>query len=149
MLLRRCPSSLVRLASKEACELHRAVNGFRSTVREKDAIHPGPSDEFARERALVGVMKEIREVNGARGLTADYFHDAGMRMSERVYRDTSKKIEIFFPYGIENVSAAVAGYHHTLALVGMQNELLGLKQARVRFRGVRAAKHWTQNAKRQ
>src|SRR6266850_2201401 len=139
MLLRRRPSSLVRLACKEACELHRAVDGFRAAVRKKDAIHPGPSDDFARERALVGVMKEIREVNGARGLTADYFHDAGMRMSECVYRDTAKKIEIFLPSGIENVSAAAVGHHHRLALVGWQKELLGIKQARVRFGGFRRA----------
>src|SRR5882762_5016909 len=139
MLLGRRPSSLVRLASKEACELHRAVNGFRAAVRKKDAIHPGPSDDFARERTLVGVMKEIREVNGARGLTADYFHDAGMRMSECVYGGTAKKIEIFFPSGIENVSAAAVGQHHRLALVGWQKELLGIKQARVRFGGFRRA----------
>jgi len=75
---------------------------------------------------LVRVVKEIREVNGACGFTADYFHDAGMRMSERVYCDTAKKIEILFSSGIENISAATMGHHHGLALVGRQKELLGV-----------------------
>ncbi len=42
VLLRSRPRSLVGLPSKQARELHRAINGFRPAVREKDAIHPGP-----------------------------------------------------------------------------------------------------------
>src|SRR6266480_1092816 len=135
-VLFRCrPRSLVGLASKQARELHRAINGFRPAVREKDAIHPGPRCQFARERALVGIMKKIGEVNGARGFTADYLHDAGMRMSERVYGDTAKKIEILFSRGVENVRAAAVGHDYRLALVGRQKELLGVQQARVWFGG--------------
>ena len=76
-------------------------------------------------------MKKIREVNGARSFTADYLHDAGMRMSERVYGDTAKKIEILFSRGVENVRAAAVGHDYRLALVGRQKELLGVHQARV------------------
>src|SRR5438045_6703373 len=131
MLLLCLPLSLAGLASKQARDLHRAINGVRPAVREKDAIHPGPRCQFARERALVGIMKKIGEVNGARGFTADYLHDAGMRMSQRVYGDTAKKIEILFSRGIENVRAPAVGQAYRLARVGGQTELLAVQQARV------------------
>jgi len=47
---------------RKARELHRSVNGFCAAVRKKDAVHTRPSGEFARERALVGVVIEVREV---------------------------------------------------------------------------------------
>src|SRR5258707_2106033 len=84
MLLRGGPGSFFGFAAKEARELHRAVNGLRAAVRKKDAAHAGPCGEFARKRALIGVMKEIREVNGTRGFSPDYFHDARMRMAKGV-----------------------------------------------------------------
>src|SRR5205814_9943767 len=102
VLLRCRPRSLAGLASKQARELHRAINGFRPAVREKDAIHPGPRCQFARERALVGIMKKIGEVNGARGFTADYLYDGGLRMSGRGYCDTVKEIEILSSRRIED-----------------------------------------------
>src|SRR5260370_28788517 len=73
MLLRCRTRGLVRLAPKEARELHRAVNGFGAAIRKKGAVHPGPSGEFARERALIGMVKEIRKMNGAGSFAADHF----------------------------------------------------------------------------
>src|SRR6202158_6429882 len=76
MFLRGRPRGLVRLASKEPRELEGAIERFRAAVGEEHAVKPGPSGEFARERALIGIVIEIREVNGAGGFAADYIHDA-------------------------------------------------------------------------
>src|SRR5216684_2320115 len=131
MLLRRGAGSLVRMAAEEACELHRAVNRFGAAIRKEDAVHAGPSGEFARERALIRVMKKIRKVNGARRFAADYFHDSWMRVAERVHGDAAKKIKILFPRGIENVCSAAVSHDHGLALIGGQKKLLGIQQPRV------------------
>src|ERR1700687_6323379 len=87
MLLRGRPRSLVRLAPKEPRELECAIDRFRAAVGKEHAIKPGPSGEFARERALIGIVIEIREVNGAGGFAADYFHDARVRVAERIDGD--------------------------------------------------------------
>jgi hypothetical protein len=131
MLLRGCSSGLVRLASKEPRELECAIDRFRAAVRKKDAVHSGPRRQFARERALIRVMKKIREVNGARCFAADNFYDARMRVAERVDGDTAKKIKVLFSSGIENVCTSAVSHDHGLTLVGGQKKLLGIKQARV------------------
>src|SRR5260370_10465431 len=133
MLLRCRAWGLVRLAPKESRKFHRAVNGFGATIRKKDAVHPGPAGEFAREWALIGMVKEIRKMNGARSFAADPFHDARMRVPERVHGDTAQKIEILFSGGIENAGAAAVSHERGLALGGGQKELLGIEQARVGF----------------
>src|SRR5260370_41225867 len=123
MLLRGGPGSFFGFAAKEARELHRAVNGLRAAVRKKDAAHAGPCGEFARKRALIGAMKEIREGNGTRGFSPDYFHDARMRMAKGVASDAAQKSERFFTRGIETERAAAVGHDHGRALIGGQEEL--------------------------
>src|ERR1700682_2863154 len=138
MLLRGRPRGLVRLASKEPRELEGAIDRFGAAVGEEHAVKPGPSGEFARERALIGIVIEIREVNGAGGFAADYFHDARMRVPERIDGDTAKKIQIFLASGVVDVSAAAVGHHRRLALVSRQKELLGVEQARIGFGPLRS-----------
>src|SRR5712692_3643949 len=137
MLLRGRSGSFFGFAPEETSELHRSVNGFRAAVRKKDAVHPGPCGEFARERTLIRVMKKIRDVNGARGFAADYFHDPRMRVAKRVHGDAAQKIEVLFPRGIEDVCAAAVSQNNGLAFVCGQKELFGVEQARVRFGGFR------------
>src|SRR5260370_32598162 len=103
MLLRCRTRGLVRLAPKEARELHRAVNGFGAAIRKKGAVHPGPSCEFARERALIGMVKEIRKMNGAGSFAAHHFHDARMRVATCIHGATAQEIEGLFSGGIKNV----------------------------------------------
>src|SRR6266852_5587456 len=137
MLLRRGAGSLVRMAAEEACELHRAVNRFGAAIRKEDAVHAGPSGEFARERTLIRVMKKIRKVNGTRRFAANYFHDARMRVAKRVHGDAAQKIEILLPRGIEDIRAAAVSQNNWLAFICGQKELFGVEQARVRFGGFR------------
>ncbi len=132
MFFCNCSRSLVRLPPVEPRQFHRAINRLRAAVRKKDAVHAGPTGKFARQRALVGVMKEIREVNRTPGFATYHFHDSRMRVAERVYGDAAKKIQIFFPSGIENVRAAAMCHDHRRALIGRQKELLGLQQASIR-----------------
>src|SRR5258708_30191863 len=115
MLLRCRPRSLLRIPSIEPCQFHRAIDRFRAAVRKKDAVHPGPSGEFARERALIRVMKKIRKVDGAGSFVANYFHDARMSVPERVYGDAAKQIEGLFSGGTENVCAAAVAHDHPRA----------------------------------
>src|SRR5712692_6495790 len=96
MLLRGRSGSFFGFAPEETSELHRSVNGFRAAVRKKDAVHPGPSGEFARERALIGIVVEIRKVDGAGSFVANYFHDARMSVFFFNYRTATEKIEILF-----------------------------------------------------
>src|SRR6266852_1609439 len=141
--------SFLGFAPEETSELHRSVNGFRAAVRKKDAVHPGPSGEFARERALIGIVVEIRKVDGAGSFVANYFYDARMSVPERVYGNATEKIEVLFPRGIENVCAAAVGHDHRRALVGGQKELLGIKQAHVRFGSFRRPQFGLANGTRQ
>ena len=83
-------------AAVETREFQRAFDGFRTAVGEKHAVHAGPLRELLRERALKGVVVQIREVNSARGFAADDFDDARMRVAERVDGDAAEEIEIFF-----------------------------------------------------
>src|SRR5204863_8172689 len=69
VFFRNRPGSFIRLASTEARQLHCAIDGFRAAVGKKDAIHARPSGEFAREWALIGIVIEIGEMNGAGGFT--------------------------------------------------------------------------------
>src|SRR5258708_5201843 len=126
MLLRGRSRGLVRPASKEPRELEGAIDRFRAADGEENAVKPGPSGEFARERALVGIVKEIREGNGTRGFAADYLYDSRMRVAERVHGDAAKKIEVLFSSGIANVLDAAVGHDHGLTLVFGQKELLGI-----------------------
>src|SRR6266404_804596 len=71
-------------------------------------------------------------MNRAPSFATDYFHNARMRVAERVYGDAAKKIQILFSSRIENVRAAAVSHDHGLALIGRQKELLGIRQASVR-----------------
>src|SRR6266852_1453903 len=97
MLLRGRSGSFFGFAPEEARELHRSVNGFGAAVRKKDAVHPRPSGEFARERALIGIVIEVREVNGARGFTADHSHDSRMCVTKRIDAIPPKKSKYLLP----------------------------------------------------
>jgi hypothetical protein len=70
-------------------------------------------------------------MNGARGFTANDFYDARMSVAESVDGDASEKIEIFFAGGVVDVAAAAMSEDEGLALVGGEQELLGIVQARI------------------
>src|SRR5207245_11545993 len=106
VLLRSRPGGFFRLACNKPSQLHRTVNGFRTAIREEDAIETGPSGEFAGERALARVVIEIRKMNRAGRFAADYFHDAGMRVTEGVDGYATEKVELPLPGGVKHISAA-------------------------------------------
>src|SRR6266481_1747989 len=99
------------------------------------------------KRTLVGIVIEVREVNGAGSFAADYFHDVRVRVPKRIHGDTAKKIQILLASGVVDVSAAAVGHDHGLALVSRQEELLGIEQARIGFgplrRRIRGLAHGT------
>ena len=59
------------LMSSKPCQLDRAFNRFCPAISEKDPLKSGPCRELSRQRALVQVMKQIREVHGARGFATN------------------------------------------------------------------------------
>src|SRR5205807_2534960 len=71
-LIRRVRGS----AGAKAGKLESAVGSFRATVGEEDAAHAGDFGELAREWALVGVVIEVAEMDGACGFAADGFYYA-------------------------------------------------------------------------
>src|SRR5208282_2810817 len=100
---------------------------------EEDAVHARPFGEFAGERALKRVVKKIGKMNGARGLAADDFDDARMRVAEGVDGDAAEKIQVFFAARIVDVAAAAMGEDDGLAFVGGQKKCVGIAQNRIRF----------------
>ncbi len=138
MLPRGRSRSFFRCACNKPRQLHCTVNGFRSAIGEEDAVETGPSGEFAGKRALVRVVIEIRKMNRAGRFSADYFHDAGMRMTEGVDGDAAKKIEILLPCGVKNVSAAPMRHDHWRPFVGGQEELFRIEQPCVLLDGLDA-----------
>jgi len=134
VLLRSRPGLLPACVHKPS-QLHRTVNGLRTAIREEDAIETGPSGEFAGERALARVVIEIRKMNRAGRFAADYFHDAGMRVTEGVDGDATEKIEIPLPGGVKNISAAPC-VMTTAAVCKWQEKLFGIQQTRVLLDGL-------------
>jgi hypothetical protein len=128
---------LIGLAAKEPRELERTVDGFRAAIGEEDAVEPRPGSELASERALVGIVIEVRKVNGARSITANHFNDARMGMAEGVHSDAAEEIEIFFAGGVKDVGAAAVRHHHGRPFVSGEKKLFSVEQARVRFDGGR------------
>src|SRR5882762_7183686 len=118
-------------AGAEAGEFQSAVGSFGAAVGEEDAAHAGDFGELARERALVGVVIEIAEVDGARGFTADGFYYARVGVAESVDGDAAEEVEIFFARRVIHVGAVAVGEDDGLALVGGQEELFGVAEARV------------------
>src|SRR5882762_4620520 len=118
-------------AGAEAGEFQSAVGSFGAAVGEEDAAHAGDFGELARERALVGVVIEIAEVDGARGFTADGFYYARVGVAESVDGDAAEEVEIFFAGGVMHVRAAAVGEDDGLALVGWQEKLFGIAEAHV------------------
>src|SRR5882724_12701630 len=74
-------------AGAEAGEFQGAVGSFRAAVGEEDAAHAGDFRELARERALVGVVIEIAEMDGARGFAANGFYYSRMSVAESIDGD--------------------------------------------------------------
>ena len=77
-----------------ARQFQRAFDGLRSAIGEKYAVQTRPLRQFARQRALERIMKQIRDVNRAASFAPDHAHQSRMRITQRIYRDAAEKIEI-------------------------------------------------------
>ena len=80
-----------------ARQLERAFHRFRAAVAEKHAVESRPFGELARERRLIRIVKQIRDVRGAARFAADHANHARMRVAQRVHGNSGQKIEIFPP----------------------------------------------------
>ena len=87
-------------------QLQRAFDRLSAAVGEKHAVQPGPFREFARQRPLKGIVKQIRDVHRASRLPAHHAHQSRMRISQRIHGDAREKIEIFASLRIVEVAAA-------------------------------------------
>ena len=76
-------------------KLQRAFDRFRAAVREKHAIESRPFGQLARERRLIRIVEQIRNMSGAARFAPDHSDDSRMRVAERIDRDAAEKIEIF------------------------------------------------------
>src|SRR5580658_1220351 len=95
-----------------ARELQRAVNRFGAAIAKEHAVEAGPFGEFARERSLIRILEEIRNMDGAAGLAANHAHQARMGVAERIDGDASKEIQILAPSRIVKPAAAAMREHH-------------------------------------
>src|SRR5215472_9441271 len=131
MFLRRRACWRIGMPAKEPRQLHRAINRFRAAIGEEHAIHARPINKLARQRTLKRVVVEVGKMDGARGFAANHFDNARMRVAKRVDGNAPKKIEIFLARRVEDVRTLAVGHDHGLALVGGQEILLRIPQARV------------------
>src|SRR6267143_1992964 len=95
-----CTAGLGFCAGVGASKLERAVHGFGAAVGEESTVEARPFREFARERPLITIVKQIREVDGATRLTANHANKARMRVPKRVDRNAAEEIEILAAPGI-------------------------------------------------
>ena len=95
-----------------ARQLQRAIHRFGTAIGKENAVEPGPFGQFARERRLIRIVKEIRKVNGAPGFAPDHAHQARMRVAERIDGDSAEKIQIFASPRIIEAAAAPVREHH-------------------------------------
>src|SRR5579859_97414 len=113
-------------AGIQAGEFQSAFDGLCAAIGEENAVKAGPFREFARERTLKSVMKEVGKVDRASGFAANDFDDARMRVAKSVNGDSAEKIEILFAARVEDVAAAAVGKDEGLALVGWEKKLFGV-----------------------
>src|SRR5262249_25413618 len=65
MLARRRGRVFPRRVAAQASQFQGAIDGFGPAIGKENAVEAGPFRKFARERALIRVVKKIRKVNGA------------------------------------------------------------------------------------
>src|SRR5579859_645128 len=107
------------LMSGQPCQFDRALNSFRAAIGEKDPLQTRPFGKFARQRALVPVMKQIREVYGARGFATNDAAQPRVRISQRINGQATKEIEILTPAMIVKIAAAAPHKDHRGAPEGV------------------------------
>jgi len=100
------------LMSGKPCQLDRTLNRFRAAIGEKDPLQTGPFRELSRQRALVQVMKQIREVHGAPGFATDDAAQPRMGITQRINGQAAKEIEILTPAMIVKIAAAAPHKDH-------------------------------------
>ena len=68
-------------------KLEGRFNGFRTAVAEEDFLQSAEFDQFFCQQGLVGVIKEIADVNALLDLFAENIGDSGMVIPQRIHGD--------------------------------------------------------------
>src|SRR5690348_7952483 len=83
--------------------LHRAFDRLSAGITEESPLQSTGLREPFRKRPLVFVVVEIRSVEEQRGLLANHFRDAWMRVSQRVYADAGDHVQIALAIRVVNI----------------------------------------------
>src|ERR1700679_933711 len=98
-------------------QLQRAFDGFGTAIREKYAIESGPLRQLARERSLIRVVEQIRDVRSAACFAPNHTNNAWMSVTQRVDGDARQKVEIGTAIGIVQTATPAVGENHGRAAV--------------------------------
>src|SRR5581483_75625 len=104
-------------------ELDCAFNGLSAAVRKENPVQPGKRAQLLRQPALILVAIEIGGVNHARGLLADHFHNARVRVTKGIHPQPTDEIEITPAFHVIDEDALAAADRQWIAAVGGQQEL--------------------------
>ncbi len=114
--------------SRQPRQLDRSLNCLGPAVGEERAKFlagrsAGQRAQLFRQRPLVFVVIQIRNMHQLRRLIANRLHDPRMRMPQRVHADPRNKVQIALAINVEEKHALAAAQHDGIAVIGLQQVL--------------------------
>ena len=97
------------LARIGARQLYCAFDGLRAGVSEKDAVESREAGQRFRQRRLILVIDQIRDVQQRFRRVAQGSHDLRVRVTQGIHCQSSEKIQILLPAVVVQITA-IAGY---------------------------------------
>ncbi len=104
----------------EPGELDRALDGFGPAVGEEHAIKTGERGQFLGEFSLILVAIQIRDMDQAGGLLANGFHDARVRVAQRIHSQAGNEVEILLALDVVQENSLAAFEGDRVAVIGLE-----------------------------
>ena len=108
------------LAGRRPRQFQRAFHGFGAAVGKKRSRHAGELAKFFCQLSLIFVVVKIGNVDELRGLPANDFHYARMRMTQGIYAQSAQQIEIAAAIVVPDKDAFAALDSQWIAIVSGQ-----------------------------
>ena len=112
-----------RAMSRQPRQLDRSFDRLGSAVREKRAVQSRERAQLLRQRPLILVVVEIRNVHQLRRLIANRLHDPRMRVPQRIHAQPGNEIQIALALDVVEKHALAPAQHDGIAVISLQQKL--------------------------
>src|SRR5208282_351991 len=101
-------------------QLDRALDRLRPAVLKKSAVQSRKLAQLLRQRTLIFVIVEIRNMHQLRRLLANRLHNPRMRMPQRIHSQPRNKVEIARSFSVIKKHALAPAEHDGITVVSPQ-----------------------------